>query len=381
MNTASDAPRRPAVAYLYPGPRWWLEHEFRTRLTALQRHVRPLVFTSAKDDEQFVIGDAEVVAIGYRSKAGLRRIWYYLRYLAACHRALSAFRRRSGGLDAIVTYDPLATGLIAWLMKLRFGCKLICEVNGVFDDDALYGEGGITSRASRWTTLAIVRFVLGRSDGIRLLFDGQIADHLPAGAPTLVLFEQVELGHFHEGEGDRKILAVGAPFFIKGFDYLVRAFGQVADEFPDWELVIVGYFVGEEQAIDKVMANAPRVRLHEAVRHMDLPELMAECEIFVLPSRSEAMGRVMLEAAAAGKARVGARVGGIPTTINDGEDGLLFERGDVQGLADALRRLMQDAGLRARLGREAKHRVEQEFTADRYADLYAAFINDVCRGD
>ena len=70
----------------------------------------------------------------------------------------------------------------------------------------------------------------------------------------------------------------------------------------------------------------------------------------MLPSRSEGMGRVVVEAFCRARPVVGSRVGGIPDLVQDGTNGLLVDPGDTDGLADALVRVLTDRELAERLG-------------------------------
>jgi len=91
---------------------------------------------------------------------------------------------------------------------------------------------------------------------------------------------------------------------------------------------------------------------------------------------------VIYEASALGLPVVGARVGGIPELVREGETGLLFERGDAAGLRAALRRLAGDPALRTRLSAGARARARTEWTADRHVDqlleIYAQAIRAGC---
>ena len=78
----------------------------------------------------------------------------------------------------------------------------------------------------------------------------------------------------------------------------------------------------------------------------------------VLPSRSEGMGRVVVEALCRGRPVVATRVGGIPDLVRDGENGLLVEPGDTRALADAFGRLLTDRELAERLAARARESVE-----------------------
>ncbi len=77
---------------------------------------------------------------------------------------------------------------------------------------------------------------------------------------------------------------------------------------------------------------------------------MRRCSIFVLASRSEAMGRVLLEAMGAKKPIIASRTSGIPHYVRDGRNGLLFESENSADLTEKIVRLVQDPLLQRRLG-------------------------------
>lgn len=87
----------------------------------------------------------------------------------------------------------------------------------------------------------------------------------------------------------------------------------------------------------------------------------AGLDLFALPSRSDSFGLVLLEAWANGLPNLAYRAGGVADLIRDGGDGLLVRCGDVSGLAAALGRLVEDAGLRRRLGNAGEARIDREF--------------------
>ncbi|HZT80314.1 MAG TPA: glycosyltransferase family 4 protein, partial [Gemmataceae bacterium] len=90
-------------------------------------------------------------------------------------------------------------------------------------------------------------------------------------------------------------------------------------------------------------------------------DFFAGLDVFAMPSRSDSFGLVFPEAWANGAANLAYRAGGVPGVIRDGEDGLLVRCGDVSGLAEALRRLVEDAALRGRLGAAGRARLAHEF--------------------
>jgi starch synthase len=103
-------------------------------------------------------------------------------------------------------------------------------------------------------------------------------------------------------------------------------------------------------------------------------ELWRHADVFVMPTRGEAFGMVFQEAAAAGLPAVGTRINAVPEIVQHGATGLLVPPDDPRALADALRRLLDDAALRARLGGAARARIEQIASFDRYAARLGALL-------
>jgi len=97
-----------------------------------------------------------------------------------------------------------------------------------------------------------------------------------------------------------------------------------------------------------------------------LPSYYAACDLFVLPSLKEGFGIVFLEAMFHSKACIGARAGGIPEVVKDGETGLLAERDSVDSFAQCVLRLLRNGQERDAMGRRGKERLEQEFSYGKF---------------
>jgi len=93
-------------------------------------------------------------------------------------------------------------------------------------------------------------------------------------------------------------------------------------------------------------------------------DLLAACQMVVMPSRVDAFGIVYLEAWANRKPVIGARAGGVPEVIKDGEDGLLVPFGDIQGLSEAISLLLEDDNLASRLGEKGFRKTMRFYTWD-----------------
>lgn len=154
----------------------------------------------------------------------------------------------------------------------------------------------------------------------------------------------------------------------------IRALARLAPERPGLRFVVAGD--GPERNRLERLAAELRVpadflghRPNEA-----MPDLLAAMDVLVCSSRFEGMPLAVLEWMAAGKAIVASRVGGIPSIVEDGREGILVPPQDPAALAAAIARLLDDPDERRRLGEAARRRQQQEFRFDQtlatVEDLY-----------
>src|SRR5262249_4722711 len=104
-----------------------------------------------------------------------------------------------------------------------------------------------------------------------------------------------------------------------------------------------------------------------------------ESTVLVLPSRSEGMGRVVVEAMSRGRAVLATRVGGLAELVDDGRTGVLVAPGDTRALADALVQLLADRALAARLGAAARAAADsRRVTPEDFASRLRTFVERIC---
>jgi len=148
---------------------------------------------------------------------------------------------------------------------------------------------------------------------------------------------------------------------IKGPIHLLNAMAHIWRNHPEIRLV----FVGKGELEGKLRAEASRMGVSERVTFLgwrdDIPEIMQILDIFVLPSLNEGMGRVLVEAMAAGRPVVASKVGGIPDLVEHKKNGFLVGPGDVNGTSLAIKRLLIDRKMRDEMGRMGRA-MAQNFT-------------------
>jgi glycosyltransferase involved in cell wall biosynthesis len=108
----------------------------------------------------------------------------------------------------------------------------------------------------------------------------------------------------------------------------------------------------------------------------DVPELLANCDLVVLPSLFEGLPISVLEAMAAGKPVVATSVGGTDEAVVDGYTGLLVPPGDAPALATAIRRVIHDGALAKRLGVTSQAHIAAHFTAPMMVERVAAVYEE-----
>ena len=150
---------------------------------------------------------------------------------------------------------------------------------------------------------------------------------------------------------------------------LVQAFARVAQNRPDARLRMAGECRSDALYAESVRAFIRRTGLDKQVHLLGpLPEdqLLHEfsrCDVLALPSVQETAPMVIAQAMAAGKPVVATNVGGVAEMINDGRTGFLCNVGDIEGMADALQRLLQDRSLRVEMGRAGRRKAKDDYYA------------------
>jgi glycosyltransferase involved in cell wall biosynthesis len=283
---------------------------------------------------------------------------YYAALPVRIARELRRFRP-----DAVVAQGAHETAAALAARRLAgVDTAVIADVHGDFRAPTrLYGSrlrGMLSVVADR-----TARTALKRADGIRTVtgytttlvrdLGLEPADEFPA---------YMDFASFLQSPPARlpdepKALFVGVLERYKNVDGLTAAWRGVAGTVCNARLRIVG--TGSlAHVVERLVAEVPGVEWTPRLSQPGVARALDESTCLVLPSRSEGMGRVVVEAFCRGRAVVGSRVGGIPDLVEDGVNGLLVDRDDTAGLRDSLGRVLGDRELAERLGRGANASAE-----------------------
>jgi glycosyltransferase involved in cell wall biosynthesis len=168
------------------------------------------------------------------------------------------------------------------------------------------------------------------------------------------------------------LLLLGRVVPQKGFDLGLQAFATVLRSRPDARLVVGGDGVDLHalRSLAETLGVAPSVSFLGWVPPVQVPALIEEATIVVMPSRYEPYGLVAIEAARCARPVVAFRTAGLVEAVADGETGVLVERGDTEALAAAVAGLLADPVRAHALGARARERVARDGAWDAHVSAY-----------
>lgn len=215
---------------------------------------------------------------------------------------------------------------------------------------------------------------------------GRIAARYP-GVRVEMFPNGVDTKRFEHGDGaafrlkhnippDAKVLlTVGRIDPQKNQMLAVESLAGLHERVPDAHLVLIGHVTNEayEAALSRAIAERglqPRVTLIRGIASSspDLANAFHAADLFLLPSIHEPFGIVILEAWAAGLPVLATRVGGIPSFVEDGRDGVLFESGNGREMVEAAAALLSDDARRRAMAEAGRTKAREQYSWDRITD-------------
>jgi glycosyltransferase involved in cell wall biosynthesis len=288
--------------------------------------------------------------------------------------ALLRLRAIIAGFEPDILHAHMRTGLVlARLLRPLYQRPVVAHLHNVAEPE------------SRWMRLAdrviVVSVSVGRtmqSHGIprhkiRAVLNGMLNTRR---IPRLSEVRPHPLMH-------PAILTVAGMYLHKGIAELLMAFATIAEEFTEAHLYLVGD--GPDRALFEAQADTLpcRARIHFEGFQPQPQAYMRSADVFVLASRRDSFGLVLIEAREAGCAIVASDVDGIPEALNGGTAGMLVPPQNAQALAEALRQMLRDPSLRDAWGRRASENLagfSVERMASEVTEVYRELLPEAVGG-
>jgi glycosyltransferase involved in cell wall biosynthesis len=238
-----------------------------------------------------------------------------------------------------------------------------------------------TKKLTRSCTYPLARLIVVQTSRVASYFSPSLQPKIRivgnAVVPAPVTAQAVAV----DGNSRKRIVAVGRCDPQKGFDRLIDAFALIADDYPDWDAVIVGDGPERLQLEDRVRRRGLKARINITGFVSDVYQELSAAQLIAFPSRNEGFPNALAEGLAVGLPAVGYMgVSGVEDLIIEGTTGLLVDQeDDIAGLARALSTLMADAHLRVKLGSAALQHIGQ-WAPDRMFALWDEVLREAVAG-
>jgi glycosyltransferase involved in cell wall biosynthesis len=309
-----------------------------------------------------------------------------LRELGSLWQVVRAYRRERPDLIHQVALKPVVYGGIA--ARLCGGLPTVNTITGL---GPVFSKSGPRMFLLRCGVVAALRWifrparcqVIVQNDDDQAFFAAQKI----AAAEKMAVLPGfgVDTGHFRprpEPQGRPVVMLPARMLWEKGVGEFVAA----ARLLREWEVCARMVLVGGPDPGNPGCIDGEQLRewQREGVvewwgPQSDMPAVLAQAQVVCLPSYREGLPKILLEAAACGRAVVTTTVPGCAQAVRQGENGLLVAAKEPRGLARAIRRLLQDSGLRQRMGAAGRERALREFSDEKAArqtvELYQRMMN------
>jgi len=306
-------------------------------------------------------------------------------------RALNGLTRRfkKERYDIVHTHTSKA-GVLGRLAAKRAGTPIVVHTphGNIFDGYFSPWKTRLFVSAERAAAKCTDRLVELTAGGV----DEYLAQGIGTRAQYAVIFSGIDLSPYEQAiasrEATRAALGVGPDDFlvggvgrlepVKGFTYFIAAAERIAESAGDLRFIHAGQGSLEREL--RAQAGPLGGRMQFLGRRNDVPQLMAAMDVLVVPSLNEGMGRVVLEAGAAGTAVIASKVGGIPDIVRDNVTGLLVRAESPADIAEAVLGLRADRSKLRAMGEAARDYVAPAFGLDRMVmrieSLYEELIEE-----
>ena len=268
--------------------------------------------------------------------------------------------------------------IIAVIFKYLFKKKVIVKMSSSGDtsDLKVLKDGMFGKLFFRWVRHVDVIVSVCKKSSMEILKNGFSKERV-VEIPNGVDIKKFTKGTDKAKREQRNITFIGRLDSYKGVDFLLNGFKGLLSKVNSVRLVIVGDGPDETKFINMARDLAIQNVVNFKGRREDILSELYKTDIFVLPSLSEGMSNVLLEAMACGLPVVATLVGGNGDLIKDRYNGILIPPRDSTRLSEVLLELLENEELVQRLGKEARKTIERNYSIDQVVDKYIKLYNQL----
>ncbi|MBI4744260.1 MAG: glycosyltransferase family 4 protein [Actinobacteria bacterium] len=192
--------------------------------------------------------------------------------------------------------------------------------------------------------------------------------------------DRTKLSEYNLNEDDYVLFAVARMVEEKGIQNLIKAMPLIISQTPNLKLILAGdgdYRFELERLADELNLKE-KIIFTGSVSLEELPYFYSNCDIFINPTiRANGYDLTILQAMASGKAVIVSDIGSIPTVINNNENGVLVQPGNVEEIAKSVVDLLSRPDFREQIGKMARERIVEKFSLESMTEGTIKVYRDV----
>lgn len=313
--------------------------------------------------------------IHFQSQADL------LRYTKAAYKFAKVLIKENK-YDLTHSFFTVPCGYISLKLKQKFKLPYIVSLRG--SDVPYYSERFTFIYKLLMPLIKRIwknaEFVIANSEGLK-----KLALRSDPGREIGIIYNGIDIAEFRpqpELKDPKKfqIICVSRVTPRKGIRFLVQAFKNIAEKFPQAQLLVIGDGNEKQSLMDlaRALELGEKAVFLGLVSHEKLSQYYAKASIFVLPSLNEGMSNTMLEAIASGLPIIATDTGGTKELVKEGMNGFIVPMQDNYAITQKIEKLIENPHMAEQFGIESRRRAEElswKNVAKQYADLYQEVNN------
>ena len=291
-------------------------------------------------------------------------------------------------IDLVLSQDPFITGLVAYLIKIRYKCAFLIHFHGDFWQNKYW----LNEKWYNPILLGLSKLLVKRADGIKVVSSGIRNKLVEAGIakskiriiPTpvdlnkFIYCDLEKVRHFREKHhpGRKVVINVGRKDPSKDYQTLYKAISLVYDDYKKLAFWQIG---NKDYLREKIKADENLTLTSTGkINQKKLTNYYHASNVYVSSSKHESFGKVLIEAMAAGLPVVTTATTGSKEIIKDGVNGFLVPIGDSPALARKILYLLNNPEKAKEMGENGRRMVKEKFNQQKIIQQIIKFWEDLC---